>query len=301
MGKIASIDLGVEHLSVGLVDAATQRMKVVYRERGNDPGFMRRVFKVLDGAGRLDGIGISSPGTIDMNKGIILGCPNLKIRNLPIVERMRDRYGVPVSLLNDAIAGVMGEKFYGAGREESNIAHIKFGSGIGCGVIADNRVLLGKDGNAHEVGHYVINPFSTLKCSCGKFGHWEAYCSGRGIPNFVKYMLNGKYSHARSSLRQKKQLVAKDLFTAAKKRDKVALDVLKVVGMINAMGIANVINSYDPELITIGNSVVLENEDAILRPIIKDVGKYTVNRVPKIIVTPLDYRLSLYGAVSDFL
>jgi len=94
------------------------------------------------------------------------------------------------------------------------------------------------------------------------------------------------------------KLTAADLFCAAKKRDDIALNLVNNLGILNAMGFANVISAYDPSLMTVGGTVTLKNKKMILSPIRKYVGRYTVNRVPRIKVTPLGYDVGLYGAVA---
>jgi glucokinase len=94
------------------------------------------------------------------------------------------------------------------------------------------------------------------------------------------------------------KLTTADLFAAAKEVDSLSLRLVNEIGVLNAIGFANVINAYDPSLITVGGKVTLKNKKMVLSPIKKYVKDYAVNRVPKITVTPLADEAGLYGAVA---
>ena len=94
------------------------------------------------------------------------------------------------------------------------------------------------------------------------------------------------------------KLAAADLFASAKERDSFSLKLVSELGVLNAIGFANVISAYDPSLITVGGTVTLKNKRMILSPIRKHVGEYAVNRVPRIVITPLGAEVGLYGAVA---
>jgi glucokinase len=166
---------------------------------------------------------------------------------------------------------------------------------------------LGKDGNAVEIGHFVIDYEGRLTCGCGKQGHWEAYCSGKNMPNFVKMRLNEidpksvKKSILCGHLDNRLNLCAQDLFAVAKQGDGLALQLVEEIGILNAIGLANTVVAYDPLLITIGGSVVLENRELILPPIRNHVKEYVQNREPKIALTSLGRDAGLYGAVAAIL
>jgi glucokinase len=94
------------------------------------------------------------------------------------------------------------------------------------------------------------------------------------------------------------KLVAADLFASANEDDSISIRLVNELGVLNAMGFANVISAYDPSLITVGGAVTLNNKRMILSPIRKYVGDYSINRLPKIVITPLGDEVGLYGAVA---
>jgi glucokinase len=249
----------------------------------------------------IEGIGIGSAGPIDLKKGEI-SPTNLPIKNIPLVNELSGRFDLPIYLQNDCNAGAVGEKWFGAAKNLANFVYITLSTGIGGGAYVDNKLLLGKDGNACEIGHLVIDLEGKLKCGCGKRGHWEAYCSGRNVPNFVRYWIekNGKEKVdspvVKSALSN--EITSKKLFDMAKDGSKLALEVVEEMGKLNAMGIGSIINAYDPSLITIGGSLALHNEELVLKPIKQNVKNYIRNRLPTIEITPLKNKIVLYGGIA---
>jgi len=253
----------------------------------------------------LEGVGIASAGPLDIKEGALINPTNLPFDYVPLTRPISKQLGVPTFLINDCAAAALGERIFGAGKGLDNLVYITIGTGIGGGAIVDGHLLLGKDGNAVEIGHITIDYEGRLRCGCGKRGHWEAYCSGRNIPNYVRMRLEEVDEELkRQSLLFKKirgelsQLSSQDLFEAAKRGDKLSLQLVEEIGVLNAMGFANVINAYDPSLITVGGTVALKNEELILPPIRKHVKNYAVNRLPKIIITPLSENIGIYGGIS---
>ena len=253
----------------------------------------------------IQGVGIASAGPLIQEKGVLIRPTNLPFELVPLTKPITEELGVPSCLINDCAGAALGERTFGAAKGLDNFVYITISTGIGGGAIVNGTLLLGKDGNGHEVGHLVIDYEGRLICGCGKRGHWEAYCSGRNIPNFVRMRLGDVPAIAvEGSLLFKRvegflsRLAAADLFAAAKQGDSLSLKLVNEIGVLNAIGFANVINVYDPSLITVGGTVTLKNKKMILSPIKKYVKDYAVNRVPKITVTPLADDAGLYGAVA---
>lgn len=238
-------------------------------------------------------IGVGSIGPLDLKKGVIVGTPNLPFDRIPIVEPLSQAFGIPVKLLNDCRAAVLGEYTLGAGRGLKNIVYVTLSTGIGAGAIVNGHLLTGKDGNAAEIGHFTINPELPLICGCGRRGHWEAYCSGKNLPKYVRFLLDNLGKRDRGEL----YATSKSLFKAAKAGDELALWLIKKVGEVNTVGFANVINAYDPEVVSVGGSIALNNPDLVLDPIKENVSRYAINRVPSIVLTPLGGEAVLYGAL----
>jgi len=315
MKYIVGVDIGATNLRVALADSSGNIIvkvtdRTVKKGKGIDltNQVIRLIKTVLNRAsvnvGDVKGIGIGTIGPLDLKKGVITKPANLQLSEVPLREPLEDKFKVPVYILNDCVAAVVGEKVFGAGKHLENLVYITISTGIGSGVFVNGTLLLGKDGNAHEVGHMVVDIEGKIVCGCGKRGHWEAYASGTGIPKYAKYLLETKFGKEaeKSSIYAKAMagiLTAKDVYDAAKQGDEIALKIVEEVGRINAIGIANVINIYDPSLITLGGSVVLKNVNLVLDPILRNVSKYTINRIPEIMITPLGEDIVLLGAIGS--
>jgi len=254
---------------------------------------------------KVKGVGIGSIGPLDLKRGEVVKPANIPLDFIPLVEPIKKALGVPVHLLNDCTTAVMGEKVYGAGRNVQNLVYVTMSTGIGGGIYVDNHLLIGKDGNAHEIGHITIDFEGRLTCGCGKRGHWEAYCSAKNLPNYVQLLLEGMDPKAveksllmRLAKGNARNITSKMLYDAAKKGDALSMEIVEKVGLLNAIGFANIINAYDPELITVGGTMTLKNADLVMEPIKRHVHEYTINRVPEIIITPLRDDAVLYGALA---
>jgi glucokinase len=256
----------------------------------------------------LEGVGIASAGPLDLKEGALINPTNLPFEYVSLTKPISKELGLPAYLVNDCTAAVLAERAFGAGKGLDNIVYITIGTGIGGGAIVDGQLLLGKDGNAVEIGHLTIDFEGRLKCGCGKKGHWEAYCSGRNIPNFVRMRLDeideatveksSIYAEVKGDL---SKLTSEILFNAAKEGDELSLQLVEEIGVLNAIGFANIINAYDPSLITVGGTVTLQNKKLVLSPVRRYVKNYVVNRVPKIMATPLGEDVGIFGAVTAVL
>jgi glucokinase len=248
------------------------------------------------------GIGVGSIGPLNIKNGTIAQSPNIPYNSVPLREPIKKEFNTSITLLNDCNSAVVGERKFGAGKGLDNLVYLTLSTGIGGGVFVDGHLLLGKDGNASEMGHIVIDIEERLRCGCGKRGHWEAYCSGRNIPNYVRMRLK-EAVYRDSSLRKRviawlQEETTKMLFEEAENGDKAARDIVEDIGKLNAAGFASIINLYDPSIITVGGSMALKHESLILNPIKKYVPNYVINRVPEIRITPLGEDAVLMGAIA---
>ncbi len=303
-GHYAAVDLGATNVRVAHGSASRILGRASERTDGahGASGVAAQIIRMITGLGieGLEAIGVGSIGPLDLSTGRVLDSPNLSLGAIPIVEPLTEEFQVPVGLLNDCSAAVLGELEFGAGMGLRNLAYITLSTGLGGGAIVDGHLLIGKDGNAVEVGHFTIDPESPLVCGCGCRGHWEAYCSGSNIPKFARLLLEarGDEDHIWPVGGEPGGLTAEALFEAAKRGDPVALDIVSEIGRINAVGFANVVNAYDPELITVGGSIALRNPDLVLGPIVENIGRHLLNRMPEIVITPLGEDIVLYGALA---
>ena len=308
MDTAIGIDLGGTNVRVAIgVQDGRILAKVVKKtvREGDEYALSRQILDMIkelpkELLDKVVDVNIGTTGPLDQQLGSI-SPPNLPFKRSYLVEPISKGIGFHVKMYNDCVAAVIGEKFFGQGRGVDNVIYVTISSGIGGGVFANGHLLLGKEGNAHEIGHFTIDPEGRLVCGCGKRGHWEAYCSGSNIVNYVKLLADtSKKEIAKQSILYQKldTLISKDIFDAAKLGDTFALAIIEEVGKFNAIGFANIINAYDPDVIVIGGSVALKNKEFILEPILKKVTDFAVNRIPEIKFTSLGDDVGLYGMIA---
>jgi len=307
---VVGVDIGATNMRAALADEKGIILKDVKQRTiigKSAESITRQVVELIkrvvgEKAGKLKAVGIGSIGPLDFRRGKLISPANIPFKEIEIARPVAEEFKVPVYMLNDCTAAALGEKAFGTARNRENFVYITLSTGIGGGAVVDGHLLIGKDGNAVEIGHMVVDFEGRLKCGCGRRGHWEAYCSGRNIPRFVEYWIEKRRKRAEGSMLIKmikdKKLSSESLFKAARMGDKLAMEVVDEVGRLNAIGFANVVSVYDPELITVGGGMALDNWDLISRPILRDIGRYTINRVPEIRLTDLGEKAVLYGAVA---
>ncbi len=263
------------------------------------------VIKLVDDLGlslkELQGIGVGSIGPLNIRAGEVVNTPNLPIKNFRLRKPLIELFNTSrVYVVNDCVAAVWGERNFGLGIGVSNLVYLTISTGVGAGVIVDGNLLLGKDGNAHEVGHLVVR-YDGIRCGCGGIGHWEAYVSGNAIPKYVRYYVStvGYRRRSRvSELLDHGDVSPEEFFKLVRDGDELAVEICNTLCVINAAGLASVINAYDPELISVGGSVALNNYDLIIEPSTKYLSNYVINRVPRIAPTAFGKDSVLVGAAS---
>ncbi len=200
------------------------------------------------------GIGLGSPGNIDTGSGTIIYSPNFQWKNVALGDILRKRFDVPVFIGNDARCATLGEYTYGIGMGTQHFVLLTLGTGIGGGIVAAGRLILGNSAGAGEFGHHQIRPVSGFICTCGKTGCFEAQASGTGL---IRHALAIAPSFPRSPLLSKNagKLGSKAIRKAAQSGDVHALAAWKNFTEDLAVGLANVIAFLNPELIALGGGV----------------------------------------------
>ena len=184
--RALAIDLGGTQVRAALVDAAGEVLARAEEKTEADGGpdvvigrMLRLAQKVSDG--EVCGLGVSSPGPLDNIAGLALGIPTLKgFDGFAFRASLEDAFRLPVTLENDGIAAAIGEWRHGAGRGCADVVYVTVSTGIGGGVIANNRVLRGKRGMAGHIGHLSFMA-GGRRCFCGNRGCFEAYASGSAL------------------------------------------------------------------------------------------------------------------------
>lgn len=252
------------------------------------------------------GIGLASAGPLDMKKGEIFNNANLGFKVIPLKAPLEEKFpGIPIYLINDGNASVLGVHYFEANEEEKeNLVYITMSTGIGGGVICDGHLLLGKEGNAAEIGHGVVDPSSIIQCNCGAHGCWEVYSSGTGIKN--RALENIKETKLSSRIlmimidNDIEKINAKYIFQAAKGGDKFSKSIINMSIYYSKIGIGLVNNFYDCSSIYFGGAIMHDHEliiPELKRQFETDPIQYTINHPPKIKVTKYLDDIGLRGAL----
>ncbi len=210
-------------------------------------------------------VGIASPGIADHDNGVVVYSCNLPFRNFAIVDLVRKATGVAnVHVENDANAAAWGEAVAGAARGTKNSVMITLGTGVGGGVIIDGRVFSGFNFAGTELGHVVIEQGGAL-CGCGRRGCWEAYSSATGLIRMTREKTEACKKEGRATLLEKVaaeegKISGKTAFVAMRQGDAAAKEVVDLYARYLATGITNMINIFQPEVLSIGGGISGEKQ-----------------------------------------
>jgi glucokinase len=257
---VFAVDLGGTHLRVALVDDTGRILTQAKQETPKGDAAEGIVAALIETARQWDShrqavvaASIMVPGAVDSDNAVVLQSPNLpSLVNYALKAELEKRLGWPVFLENDANAAAVGEMWVGAARGCRDVVSVTLGTGVGGGMILDGKLWRGSHGSGGEIGHTAVDPFSGLKCKCGNTGCLELFASATAI---VRMTREGLSSVAESSLKIE-GLTAEKVFEAGRAGDELALAVFKRFGMYLGIGLANLINLIDPQVIVIAGGVV---------------------------------------------
>ena len=252
----------------------------------------------------VEAIGIASPGIVDHTNGVVEYSCNLPFRHFPIADLLRRYTGVQnVHAENDANAAAWGEAVAGAARGTTNSIMITLGTGVGGGVIIDNKVISGFNFAGGELGHIVIEKDGAL-CGCGRKGCWEAYSSATGLIRMTKEKIEECQKQGRSTLMEKMaaekgKISGRTAFDAMRAGDEAGREVVDKYVAYLATGLTNIINIFQPEVLSIGGGVSGER-DNLLNPLLPLINaeKYGAGTVAdtKIRIAELGNDAGIIGA-----
>jgi glucokinase len=251
---------------------------------------------------QIDEIGLSCPGPVDTEKGILYSPPNLPgWEEVPVKIIFQEKYKKTVFVENDANAAALAEMYFGAGHGYKDQVYLTMSTGIGGGVIVDGKLVKGAHYSAGEVGHNVLVPDGPL-CGCGRRGCFETLCSGTAIARRMREIA----AEAMDVIWWQKaggnpdNLKPPILLEAARKNDPLSLELLDEIGHYLGLGCAHIVNFLDPEIIILG-TLVIHFGELLLAPARKSFLKYvlfpTENPTP-LIPAKLKENLAEAAAVS---
>ena len=216
----------------------------------------------------IDAIGIASPGIAERSSGCVKYSCNLPFVNYPICEAVSKATGVAdVIVENDANAAAWGEAVAGAAKGTSNSIMITLGTGVGGGIIIDNKIYSGFNSAGAELGHVVIE-YNGRPCSCGRRGCWEAYSSATAIIKMTKEKIeecekNGRTTVMTDIVQKKGKVSGATAFDAMRLGDEAGREVVDTYLGYLACGLANMVNIFQPEVISIGGGISNEGQSLV--------------------------------------
>ena len=223
----------------------------------------------------LSAIAAACPGPLDPINGIVIEPPNIpEWKYFPLQEFLQNNFGVPVAIHNDANMAALGEWYFGAGQGISNLIYLTISTGIGGGIILDNKLLTGSGGFAGEIGHMTL-VHQGPQCSCGQFGHLESFASG---PSIVRWFKSQIEDEALNNLFPGGDLDAKSISDAAEKGNELALAAYERAGKYIGLAVADLLHLFNPQKIIIGGGVSLAG-DLLINPIREYVTKFILSDV----------------------
>lgn len=274
---VIGIDMGGTNTVFGIVDARGVVLtsdSIKTRKHSNINDYIdelyegiNRLIKSIDAEDKIYGIGVGAPNA-NYYTGMIEDGVNLPWPTpVPFAQLLRDKFGIPVAITNDANAAAIGEMTYGAARGLKDFIMITLGTGVGSGVVVNGQLVYGHDGFAGELGHVIVKRNNGRLCGCGRAGCLETYCSATGVARTAREFLEireGEDSILRNIPID--EITSKDVYEAAMAGDKLAKDVFDYTGNILGEALADFTAFTAPEAFILFGGLAKSGE-LLLKPI----------------------------------
>lgn len=305
MGQYLAVDVGGTHIRVGLyptegiVPIKTSRTRT--NQIKSTP--LQRLTDLIqetlpENKKNVKAIGLAVPGYVDPAQGIVILAPNVPGWDyLPIRSKIEEKFQIPVAVGNDANLAAMGEWKYGAARGYHDVLYLTISTGIGGGVIIDDKLLTGTRGLAGELGHVVVDPDGPL-CGCGHPGHIESFSAGPAIAAWVKEQLK---KGVRSILSNLEEITSLEVSRAASAGDDLAKKSLERAAGYLGSTIAGYLHIFNPEVLILGGGVSRSGKifmHALMQSINHNVISVEYVRDLKISIAQLGDNAGLVGALA---
>ena len=287
MRYILGIDIGGTNLVLGAVTEDGHTVRGLVSEPTGAPEgpdavidrIIRLARRVMDETRAEDasaewlGVGIGAPGPLDRKSGIVIVTPNLNWTNMPVRDRIGGPLGLTAALENDANCAMLGEHWVGAAAGARHAICFTIGTGIGGGIVIDGKLVHGAADVAGELGHITIE-VNGRRCGCGNDGCLEAYASGPAIARrSIEAIEAGESSEMPIMVNGDTSLItAQTVFEAAASGDKLADEIVRDTARYLGVGVANLLNILNPEVVVIAGGVTRAG-DHLFVPLRKEVAR----------------------------
>ncbi len=275
---VLAIDLGGTKIIAAIISDEGQIIAKEYCHTLADEGVqpvIDRIFSTVDSLfslknidpSQLHSISLAAAGVIDSEKGLITLSPNLPgWHDVPLRDIVKRKYGANTLLVNDASAAALGEHQFGAGKGVNNLIYLTVSTGIGGGIIIDGKLYLGSSGGAGEIGHMTID-VDGPRCNCGDTGCLETLASGTAVAEeAVRRIKQGEGSSLTEIMKGEiENITAEKVSVAAQEGDSLASEVISQAATYLGIGMVNLVNIFNPEMIIIGGGMA-KMGDLLLEP-----------------------------------
>jgi len=292
-GCAVGVEIGVDFISVILTDFTAELLWREHVESDPDEGqeaILQRSEDLVQAA--LDvceernmphmGIGVGLPGLVDIREGKLVFAPNLNWRDVPLRALWEDRFALPVFVENEANAAALGEYYFGIAQHVQNLIYLSAGVGLGGGIMINGNLFRGSSGYAGEIGHMTVDPHGLL-CGCGKRGCWETLVGPRAIVRRVKEKVeNDDDVLARLADGSSSLVDVSGVVRAAEDGNEAARTALEEVGEQLGIGIANLVNAFNPQLVVLGGALSLAS-DFLMPSIERTVKMHTLSQPGEVV------------------
>ena len=300
------IDLGGTNIKGAVVTDGGAVLREASRPTGVERGpesiadEIAALIRELEQGERFDGVGLGCPGTVDDESGMVLCAFNLGLIRFDLRGAIRTRTGYEIRLGNDANVAALAEATLGVGKGAHSAVILTLGTGVGCGVVIDGKMLVGYTGAASELGHMVIEE-GGAPCTCGRLGCFEAYASATALIRMTKEAME---RHPESEM----HAIAEELggvdgrtcFLAKERGDAAGTKVVETYVKYLASGVTNVVNIFFPEVVAFSGGVANQGE-ALLEPLRREVnrqkfGARYATKHTRLVRCTLGYQAGMLGA-----
>lgn len=313
-GCIIGVELGVDFVSVAVTNFLGD---ILWRRKEDaDPSedqekMISQTLRIVKEAAangrkrnlRILGLGLSTPGTVDVNEGVLIFAPNLHWRNVPFGRIFSEQTKLKVFVENDANAAAIGEHLFGTARQCQDFIFVFAGVGIGGGLFLNGKIYRGRNGYAGEIGHSPImaEPSQNV-CHCGNRGCWETYANQYSIIQRVQARLEVKRNSIIPKLlaEHNSQITIPLIKQAADAGDAEAIDSLVEAGRAMGQGFAGLVNIFNPEKIILGGPLSVAG--GYLLPAIQEtVTRHSLPEIvqqAQVLLSDFGSDASLIGAIA---
>jgi glucokinase len=242
---------------------------------------------------RVRGIAVGAPGITDAQQGVVEWAPSLNWRQFPLKQRLQQQFDVPIVVDNDVNLAVLGEHWFGAGQESSNLVLIAVGTGVGAGIMLDGALYRGHTGASGEIG-YLIPSRKLLGKRYERFGALESIVSGTGIAERARQKLTEG-----PAPEEFPEISSQQVFEAARQGEAWAQEIVNETVDYLSIAIASVSTLLDPDLIVLGGGVA-KSADLLIDPIVERITG-AIPRVPRLVASSLGRRAVVMGGIVHIL